>query len=483
MFFYKMKGDDHRHFAESNTGDADSEVAVDAPVAYDEDTKTARKDLVVIHPIRLSLILNFSGSQLDVIQNPEEACKMSRVASEDLFAKASRTSYRDEGTPKESEKKSDFEAEDAKHSAKLEAAVDGENLTLQLDQSAVSKRQLQMDTTCAHKQVCRKEYVESVEEVCDDESNDAEERISAVAKLGKLGKDIWQPCDISQSTAECLLMVFPSKRKLVTRRDELWPVQGGAEDTGERVMTSYTELCEGCEVTSVEEHGCPELLGSIQEEGEEHSEGDEQQLDRHVNMPEFHLIASHFARRPNLLTAWLSDLCRRVDSYASRMTETDCAVNAKRKEISALKDVSSAISPSLNELRRELGESQHQDRVVPLLWSVALVMAFEEVEAMRKDILCRIEKCRAEVLDVVSQLRKTTTLLSEDIVHCRVETNAINECLEFMKRELANGLKDCESSPDTAPPAQYDELALKATEMRLDAEVEQEHARTREHEH
>ena len=201
MFFYKMKGDDHRHFAESKTGDADSEVAVDGPVAYDEDTKTARKDLVVIHP--LSLILNFSGSQLDVIQNPEEACKMSRVASEDLFAKASRASYRDEGTPKKSQKKSDFEAEDAKHSAKLEAAVDGENLTLQLDQGAVSKRQLQMDTTCADKQVCGKEYVESVEEGRDDESNDAEERISALAKLGKA---IWQPCDISQPTAECLLM-------------------------------------------------------------------------------------------------------------------------------------------------------------------------------------------------------------------------------------------------------------------------------------
>uniref|UniRef100_A0A7S1AIT6 Uncharacterized protein n=1 Tax=Noctiluca scintillans TaxID=2966 RepID=A0A7S1AIT6_NOCSC len=216
----------------------------------------------------------------------------------------------------------------------------------------------------------------------------------------------------------------------------------------------------------MEEHGCAELLGSIQEEDEEHSEGDEQRLDRRVNMPEFHLIASHFERRLNPLTAWLSDLCRRVDAHASRMTETDYAVNAMRKEISALKDVSSAISPSLNDLRRELGESEHQDQVVPLLWSEALVIALEEVEAMRKDIPCRIETCRAEVLDAVSQLRKTTTLLSEDVVHCRAETNAINECLESVKQELANGLTDCEFSPDTAPPAQYDELALKAKEMK-----------------
>merc|ERR1712012_477711 len=137
-----------------------------------------------------------------------------------------------------------------------------------------------------------------------------------------------------------------------------------------------------------------------------------------------------------------------------------------RKEISALKDVSSAISPSLNELRRELGESQHQDQVVPLLWSEALVIALEEVEAMRKDIPCRIETCRAEVLDAASQLRKTTTLLSEDVVHCRAETNAINECLESVKQELANGLTDCEFSPDTARLAQYDELALKAKDMK-----------------
>ena len=48
-------------------------------------------------------------------------------------------------------------------------------------------------------------------------------------------------------------MVLPPRRKLVPRRDELLPVQGGKEDIGERVMTSHTEMCEGCEVTSVEE--------------------------------------------------------------------------------------------------------------------------------------------------------------------------------------------------------------------------------------
>ena len=67
----------------------------------------------------------------------------------------------------------------------------------------------------------------------------------------KLAKEIDEP-DISKPTAECQLMT-PSERSLFTQGCELQTVQGGAEDTDERVMTSHTEMCEGCEVTSVEE--------------------------------------------------------------------------------------------------------------------------------------------------------------------------------------------------------------------------------------
>ena len=70
------------------------------------------------------------------------------------------------------------------------------------------------------------------------ESDVAEETMSAVVKLAK---EIDEPYDISQP------------RKLVTCRDELRPVQGGGEDTGERVITSHTEMCEKSEVISVEE--------------------------------------------------------------------------------------------------------------------------------------------------------------------------------------------------------------------------------------
>merc|ERR1712211_26863 len=67
-------------------GDAKSKAAEDARVAYAEATKIAEKDLVVTHPIRLGLALNFSVFQYEVLQNPDEACKMARVAFEDAIA-------------------------------------------------------------------------------------------------------------------------------------------------------------------------------------------------------------------------------------------------------------------------------------------------------------------------------------------------------------------------------------------------------------
>ena len=46
----------------------------------------AATDLVVTHPIRLGLALNFSVFHYEVLNNPEEACKMARQAFEDAIA-------------------------------------------------------------------------------------------------------------------------------------------------------------------------------------------------------------------------------------------------------------------------------------------------------------------------------------------------------------------------------------------------------------
>ena len=73
----------------------------------------------------------------------------------------------------------------------------------------------------------------------------------------KLAREIDEPSsrDIGQPTAECQLMVWLSRRRLVTWRYELLPVQGGAEGIKERVLAWHTKVCEKGEVTSLEEHG------------------------------------------------------------------------------------------------------------------------------------------------------------------------------------------------------------------------------------
>ena len=77
----------------------------------------------------------------------------------------------------------------------------------------------------------------------DVESDVAEEMMSVTVKLAK---EIDEPSDIELPTAECQSRTF-SKQRRVIRRDELRPVQGGEEDTDERVMTSHTEKCEKSE--------------------------------------------------------------------------------------------------------------------------------------------------------------------------------------------------------------------------------------------
>eukprot|EP00928_Gymnodinium_smaydae_P005597 TRINITY_DN118_c0_g1_i9.p1 TRINITY_DN118_c0_g1~~TRINITY_DN118_c0_g1_i9.p1 ORF type:complete len:235 (-),score=86.18 TRINITY_DN118_c0_g1_i9:256-909(-) len=86
VFYQKMKADYHRYLAEFLEGDKKTKAAEDARAAYDEAAKVAEKDLAVTHPIRLGLALNFSVFQYEVLQNPEEACKMARTAFEDAIA-------------------------------------------------------------------------------------------------------------------------------------------------------------------------------------------------------------------------------------------------------------------------------------------------------------------------------------------------------------------------------------------------------------
>jgi len=98
VFYVKMKADYYRYIAEFTTGDEKKKASDDAKDAYSEATKVAEKDLVVTHPIRLGLALNYSVFMYEVLGNPDEACKMARTAFEDAIAEldnVAEDSYKD----------------------------------------------------------------------------------------------------------------------------------------------------------------------------------------------------------------------------------------------------------------------------------------------------------------------------------------------------------------------------------------------------
>merc|ERR1711876_12335 len=98
VFYQKMKADHYRYIAEFSDGDAKKTAASNAEEAYKDAAKVAEKDLAVTHPIRLGLALNFSVFQYEVLQQPDEACKMARTAFEDAIAEldnVAEDSYKD----------------------------------------------------------------------------------------------------------------------------------------------------------------------------------------------------------------------------------------------------------------------------------------------------------------------------------------------------------------------------------------------------
>merc|ERR1712076_145049 len=98
VFYQKMKADYYRYIAEFTDGDKKTTAAESARVAYSDAQGVAEKGLAVTHPIRLGLALNFSVFQYEVLQNPDEACKMARTAFEDAIAEldnVAEDSYKD----------------------------------------------------------------------------------------------------------------------------------------------------------------------------------------------------------------------------------------------------------------------------------------------------------------------------------------------------------------------------------------------------
>jgi len=86
VFYVRMKADYYRYMAEFTSGNKKDEALKDAKAAYAEATALAEKELVVTHPVRLGLALNYSVFMYEILNKDEDACNMARCVFEDAIA-------------------------------------------------------------------------------------------------------------------------------------------------------------------------------------------------------------------------------------------------------------------------------------------------------------------------------------------------------------------------------------------------------------
>lgn len=79
-FYLKMQGDYHRYSAEGSRGLSRAKAAEDAKTAYTAATQEAQQHLLTTHPVRLSLAVNFSVFQHEVLSDDAAAIEIANKA-------------------------------------------------------------------------------------------------------------------------------------------------------------------------------------------------------------------------------------------------------------------------------------------------------------------------------------------------------------------------------------------------------------------
>lgn len=79
-FYLLVKADHHRYAAEFSEGAVRAAESRDADEAYREALEMAKSNLVAPHPIRLSVVLNYSVFRYEILREPDEAYRMAREA-------------------------------------------------------------------------------------------------------------------------------------------------------------------------------------------------------------------------------------------------------------------------------------------------------------------------------------------------------------------------------------------------------------------
>ncbi|GAA5850190.1 hypothetical protein JCM8547_001038 [Rhodosporidiobolus lusitaniae] len=98
VFYHKMKGDYHRYLAEFASGDERQKASDAAHESYKTASEVATSELAPTHPIRLGLALNFSVFYYEILNSPEKACHLAKLAFDDAIAELdtlSEESYKD----------------------------------------------------------------------------------------------------------------------------------------------------------------------------------------------------------------------------------------------------------------------------------------------------------------------------------------------------------------------------------------------------
>jgi 14-3-3 protein epsilon len=79
VFYLKMKGDYYRYFAEHAIGDKKESAGEKGHEAYKKASEKA-EGLPTTHPSRLGLALNYSVFYYEILNSPEQACKLAKTA-------------------------------------------------------------------------------------------------------------------------------------------------------------------------------------------------------------------------------------------------------------------------------------------------------------------------------------------------------------------------------------------------------------------
>uniref|UniRef100_A0A671LW91 14-3-3 protein beta/alpha-A-like n=2 Tax=Sinocyclocheilus TaxID=75365 RepID=A0A671LW91_9TELE len=85
VFYLKMKGDYYRYLAEVAVGEEKTIIA-NSQEAYKDAFEISKAEMQPTHPIRLGLALNFSVFYYEILNAPDQACKLAKTAFDEAIA-------------------------------------------------------------------------------------------------------------------------------------------------------------------------------------------------------------------------------------------------------------------------------------------------------------------------------------------------------------------------------------------------------------